>query len=230
MKYRLGVEDIEPNHWVAWVLDLPACFSSGQMENEVVIRAPECIAAYYEWLRRHDPSLPVVEGPFEVVVVETFHSFSRSEDPEYLVNAFFYDDRRPLTFWEVQVILRLLEWTRRDLKDVFREAGSEPLHQGPVGEVQGSIMSLVEHVAVAENWYMGQLGLALEREQLPDEAFERLQAVRGNTRRQLVKLIGNGQITESCGEKWSGRKVVRRTLWHERDHTEQIERLLSELK
>lgn len=28
MRIRLAVEDIEPNHWVAWALDLPACYSS----------------------------------------------------------------------------------------------------------------------------------------------------------------------------------------------------------
>ncbi|MDW8214000.1 MAG: hypothetical protein RMJ55_10615 [Roseiflexaceae bacterium] len=30
------------------------------------------------------------------------------------------------------------------------------------------------------------------------------------------------------GEVWSARKVVRRALWHERDHTQHIARLLTQ--
>jgi len=230
MSYRLAVEDIEANHWIAWVLDLPACFSSAQTETEAVTRAPERIAAYYSWLSGHDPSLPEVDRPFEVELVETFRSFTSSEDPEYLVNAFFEDDRRPLTYWDVVVVLRLLQCTRRDLLNVLGTAPSEQPHQTLAGEVHGSILGLVEHVAGAENWYLGQLDLALQRVQLLANPLERLQAVRANTRVQLVKLIGRERITENCDELWSARKVVRRTLWHERDHTQHIARLLSELK
>lgn len=28
MRFRLAVEDIEPQHWVAWALDLPVCRSA----------------------------------------------------------------------------------------------------------------------------------------------------------------------------------------------------------
>ena len=46
--------------------------------------------------------------PIEVVIAETFHSFASTQDPEYLVNAFFEDDRRPLHYWDVELALRLL--------------------------------------------------------------------------------------------------------------------------
>jgi hypothetical protein len=28
MPYRVAVEDIEPQHWVAWVVDVPGCFAT----------------------------------------------------------------------------------------------------------------------------------------------------------------------------------------------------------
>jgi predicted RNase H-like HicB family nuclease len=227
MRYRLAVEDMEPNRWVAWVLDLPACFSSAHTEADAVTHAPESIAAHHRWLARHESSLPVVSGPFEVELVETFHSFPSDEDPEYLVNAFFQDDRRPLAYWDLEVALRLLKWTHEDLLEVVGSVTREQLSKPLAGETRGSIAGILEHVAGAENWYFEQLGMGLHRAQLPDDSLGKLETVRTNTRTRLVELIADERITPNCGELWSARKVVRRTLWHERAHTQQIVRLLA---
>jgi predicted RNase H-like HicB family nuclease len=229
MRYRLAVEDVEPNRWVAWVLDLPACFSSAHTEADAVNLAPESIAAHHRWLARHDSSLPVVSGPFEVGLVETFHSFASDEDPEYLVNAFFQDDRRPLAYWDVEVALRLLKWTHQDLLDVVGSVTLEQLSKPLAGETRGSIAGILEHVAGAENWYFEQLGMELDRTQLPGDPLGKLEVVRTNTRTRLVELIADERITRNCGELWSARKVVRRALWHERAHTQQIVRLRTQL-
>ncbi len=28
MRHRIAVEEMEPNHWIAWVLELPGCYSN----------------------------------------------------------------------------------------------------------------------------------------------------------------------------------------------------------
>jgi len=229
MRYRLAVEDVEPNRWVVWVLDLPACFSPAHTEADAVSRAPESIAAYYLWLARHDSSLPVISGPFEVELVETFHSLASDQDPEYLVNGFFEDDRRPLAYWDVVVVLRLLSWTHYDLLEIVESLTPEQLSKPLTGEVRGSIAGILEHIAGAENWYLERLGMGLDRRQLPDDPREKLEVVRTNTRTRLVDLIGDERITRNRGELWSARKLVRRALWHERAHTQQIERLRTQL-
>ena len=70
------------------------------------------------------------------------------------------------------------------------------------------------------------MGLGLAQQQLPDDVFDLLTAVRENAEAQLINLVGDGRITQESGEYWSGRKVVRRLLWHERDHTEHLMILL----
>ena len=47
MHIRLAVEDIEPNHWIAWALDLPACYSSARTMADAITHAPKKIAEYY---------------------------------------------------------------------------------------------------------------------------------------------------------------------------------------
>lgn len=227
MRYRLAVEDMEPDHWIAWVLDLPACFSSAKTQSEAVAHAPERIAAYYTWRTSHDHSLPVINEPVEVEIVETFYSFASDEDPEYLVNAFFEDDHRPLTYCDIETARRLFQWTRQDLLNVVLQIMPEQYNKPIVGELRGSIAGLLKHVAGAENWYFDQFGMGLNRSQLPDDPLEMLKTVRANTQAQLVKLIGDERITKECDELWTARKIVRRALWHERDHTQHIAQLLA---
>jgi hypothetical protein len=42
----------------------------------------------------------------------------------------------------------------------------------------------------------------------------------------LPGLEGKHQVVGVDGEFWSPRKILRRALWHERDHTEHIKKLL----
>jgi hypothetical protein len=50
--------------------------------------------------------------------------------------------------------------------------------------------------------------------------------VRQHTRAQLPGLVGDTRIAVRADEEWSARKVLRRTLWHEQDHTGHIARLV----
>jgi uncharacterized damage-inducible protein DinB len=229
MHIRLAVEDVEPNHWIAWALNLPACYSSATTIADAVAHAPQKIKEYFSWLLGHDRSVLIINEPIKVEVVETFHSFASSEDPDYIVNAFFEDDRRPLEYWEVEIALRLLDWTRQDLLGVIHSTTKDQLTIAILGEVRGSITGILNHVAIAENWYFNQLGYGIEQAQLPGDPLEMLKVVRANTREHLVKLIGDERITKNCDELWSARKIVRRTLWHERDHTQQSRQLLTDL-
>jgi uncharacterized damage-inducible protein DinB len=229
MRIRLVVEDMEPNHWIAWAVDLPGCFSSATTAQSAIAKAPQKIIEHFSWLSKHDNSLLVVNDTdtIETEVVETFQSFPSSEDPDYIVNAFFESDRQPLGYWDFEIALRLLTWTRQDLLDVLHSVSQDSLNKPIPDEVRGSIAGIIAHVAVAENWYLDQLGYGLAQADLPKDPLEKLERVRSNTREQLAKLIGDDRITKNSDELWSARKVLRRTLWHEQDHTQHIVRLLS---
>jgi len=125
----------------------------------------------------------------------------------------------------VEIALKLLTWTRQDLSGVIQNIPQEKLTQSIAQEVRGSIAGILDHVAIAENWYYQQMGCGLEWVSLPADPLEKIEIVRVNTRQQLLNLMGDRRITTNCDELWSVRKVLRRTLWHERDHTQQIEQL-----
>jgi len=228
MLFRLAAEDMETDRWIAWAVDLPGCFSPAWTESEAIAKAPEHIAAYFSWLKSHDDSLAAPAGRFEVQVAETFRSFPSPGRPDYIVNAFFEHDRRPLTYWDVDVALQLLTWTREDLLAVIRGATEEMLTAPLPREIGGSVAGVLRHVAGAENWYLEQMGMGVGRDRLPEDPLSMLKTVRINTRTRLPELVEDSRVLKGDGgELWSGRKVVRRTLWHERAHTRHVGRLLA---
>ena len=94
MRHRAALEDIEANHFVCWMLDLPGCYSAGRDREEAIALASSRIADYNSWIYKHSPSSPMTDGPCDIELVEEFNAYASKEDPEYLVNAFFEDDLR----------------------------------------------------------------------------------------------------------------------------------------
>ncbi|MEX2161450.1 MAG: DinB family protein [Anaerolineales bacterium] len=207
--YHLGVEDIEPNHYVAYVLELPGCFGNGKTSDAAIASARERLAV------RLDRG-----GPPQVEVAEVFNSWSSSDD--YIVNAFFEADRRPLTAAEIKGALKLLNESRRALLQVVARVPQDAFDRDDERAARGSITGTLLHIANAEAWYLDRLDLAPAWEQLPADPLARLESVRAHTLATLPALAGDARITELQGEHWSARKVLRRTLWHEADHTNQI--------
>jgi uncharacterized damage-inducible protein DinB len=226
--YDVGVEDIEPNLWVAFVFDKVGCFSSGLTQAEAESGVIRSIIDYDAWLWRGYEHDEIYFPDVRVNVAEVFLSYPAAEDPEYRINAIFQDDARPLTLSDIQHGWRLLGYTREDLLAVVKDLPAHTLNKTmPNNERFGSIAGILKHVAVAEWWYCDRLGLVEDWSSLPDDPLKALDVSRSNTVLRLPELANDGRITEHVGERWSGRKLLRRALWHERDHTEHIRKLLA---
>jgi predicted RNase H-like HicB family nuclease len=223
MRYRLGIEEMENNHWVAWVFDLPGCFSSGQTRAEAISNAGASIAAYRQWIaaRRQEP--PVHDPYMDIHVVEVYQPSLASS--EITVNAFFDEDRMFLDAAEIAAGLELLEFTRVDLLSLVAHIPPGRRAERHTGETLGSTDDILRHIATAEWGYLDRLDLAFPNEYLPEDPIERLDKVRACLRSSLPLLAEDDRIVAKDGETWSVRKIVRRALGHERDHTQHIARL-----
>lgn len=191
MGYRVGVEDVEPHHYVAWAFDAPGSFGSGKTKDEALDRVKAKLGGAVE-------------------VVEDFKSKLGAGD--YIINALFEDDLRPVATEEIAKARSLLEETLISLIHAF-ERRRDP-----------QAADVVNHVSRAERWYFDRLNLSPPREGLSEDPAERLRAVHRGTLELLPRLVNESVVTEKSGEKWSARKVLRRTLWHRQDHLQQLER------
>ncbi|HNZ01940.1 MAG TPA: DinB family protein [Anaerolineaceae bacterium] len=232
MHIRIGLENGDENRSVAWALDFPGCFAYGADSSEALVRVVPAYLAYRSWIRHHGglPGLPE-DRELDVKLVESWNVYWIDEDFEkgpgkpYAVNAWFHEDWKPLTRAEGRRAAALLQWAREDLLAALAGLTAAELDAERPGE-RWSIRGIARHVANAEWWYLERLGLAgVERAALPEDVLERLAAVRARLLHVLPDLEGLDLVVGRNGEFWSPRKLIRRALWHERDHTDHILKL-----
>jgi predicted RNase H-like HicB family nuclease len=230
MKFLIGMENGDENRSVAWVLGYPGCFAYGPSPEAAFASAGPAIQEYHEWiLSQGEESWVDVEDP-QIQLDETWNVFCTSDEYErvdqgYAINAWFFHDWKPLTEEDIECGLKLLAWSRADLLSVVSGLDQQTLDKKYPNE-RWNIAGIVRHVAGAEWWYLDRLGLAFPRSVLHDDMYERLAKVRTYFNDILPTLAGSLRVVGTDAEFWSPRKLLRRAVWHERDHTQHIRKLL----
>jgi uncharacterized damage-inducible protein DinB len=228
--FHIGLENGTEGRSQAWVLGHPGCFAYGKDGSAALATIPEAIQAYRLWIAAHTNTPWLVETDNEYQLDETWECYSINSDFElsqegYEVNAWFRHDWKPLTDEEIQHGLLLLAWGRDELLKVVDQLTIEALERAHTGE-RWSISGILKHIGGAEWWYLDRLGLAFPRQEVPDDPFQRLEKVRSYLLNILPGLSGSTQVAGISGEFWSPRKLLRRAVWHERDHISHIRKLL----
>lgn len=228
--YDVYLEETIEGLTLALILDLPGCYASGASRQEALDHLQRATADYHAWLRRHDEYTPDVHSPFVFTVKEVFRVFSEGD---YEVHSFFAPDAKIATDEDIEWALTLLGWQREDLLERVGALSDEALDWKPTSDPETqSIRQMLDRMAQAEVWYMGRLDEAPPRinvNALPGSSLERLQRVR---QAALLRVKSypkelRGKVFTHRGEQWTLRKALRRAVWHERDHFNQIDALLA---
>jgi len=218
MRYRLGIETTTGAHWFAWVLDLPGCYSVGNTRAAAISNAGAAIAAYHQWIARHRNETPFDDPYMDIHVTEVFQT--TEPVPGVETRAFFEEDRMPLGEEEVASALGLLGFTRADLVALCTRTKSSPLPE-PIHE-------MLRQVAHEEWKYLDHLGVAFPEADLPGDPLEALEKTHAYAQEALTARANDRRVVTKDGELWSLRKLIRRTLWLERDRAQQITKLVSQ--
>lgn len=235
MRIKVGVENNYEGRALAWALDYPGCFAYGADGSEAILRVPEALLRYKEWVDSHlSDSWMKDLADFDVHLEESFTVFAINENYElasdgYEVNAWFRHDWKLLTADDIHRGALILQWSRADLLDLVASLTPAHLEYEFEGE-RWSIAGVLGHIANAEHWYLDRLGLAQgARRDLPKDPFERLHVVRLRMNQVLPELEGMQKVLGVDGEFWSPRKVLRRAAEHEIDHIDHIFKLITRL-
>lgn len=229
MKFIVGVERWQHGRTLIWVHDHPGCYAYAEsMEDIEAVIAP-AIEAYIAWVRGHGGTW-LEDGEIEIEVAEIWEQYTINEaydlaEEGTTIDAWFRHDWKPLSQVEVSRAAQILSWTRQELLALITPLDDDLLHQRYPGE-RWDIAGILSHVGGAEWWYLDRLGLAMPIEEVPPEPLERLTLVRQRLLEVLPTLADKHQVVGIEGEFWSPRKVLRRAVWHERDHINQIQGLL----
>ena len=234
MIFQVGIENNNEGRTIAWALEHPGCFAYGTNADGAALNLESALSKYAGWILHHDTRtwLSFADSEIEIVINGTWEVYYINDDLDktteadgYNVDSFFPFDWKPLTSLEIKHGLDMLAWSREDLLKSIQGVPPAKLSATYQGE-RWSINGILGHIGRAEWWYLDRLGLAFPKEQLPEEPLVRLGMVRNSLSAALPKLDGVNRVIGVDGEFWSPRKLLRRALWHERDHTEHIRKLL----
>lgn len=232
MLIRIGIDNNIEGRTLAWALDYPGCFAYGADEAEALIRLLQALIGYEIWVKDHTPNPWLDFSNLDLRVVETFNTFNLNDDYQlvpdgegYEINAWFIDDWRPLSAQEIETALTIFHWQREELLAGLSTLDPQILEKDRPGQ-RWNIWGIVKHIANAELWYLLRLDLTrLDRQDLSADPIERLSQTGDLIDAIFPTLVGKVKVAGIDGEIWSYRKIVRRTLWHQRDHIEHIKAL-----
>ena len=222
---QIGLERNVEGRTLAWALHYPGVFTYGADDAEALLRIPREMLRFENWLNLHtDQPWVQLEG-LDMHIDETFESKQVLFDRElHGVHAFFRCDLVPLTEEDAQQALLIFNWQREELL-----AGVETLPAAILKhEFKGqrwTIEGILEHIPQVESWYFSRLGFKISL--AGSDPLKLLEVSAAATNHFLPELIGFDQVFERRQEKWSARKLVRRLLWHQRDHIDHIRELAS---
>ncbi len=224
MLLKIGLQNNFENKCLAWVLDYPGCVASGKEASEAIVNVPQTLVSYQSWIGDHTSESWLADlGNFDVKLAEVIDA----NEKESTKSNWFQHDALPLTSVEVEQGLKILSWLRIDLLDWVSTLNSRHLDQTFTGE-KWSIRGVLRHIADAEFWYLGRLGMAgISSMKLPEDVFDRLRVIRELLVKNLPERVGREEICEMEDELWSARKVLRRAAWHEKDHIQHLLRLMT---
>jgi uncharacterized damage-inducible protein DinB len=223
MAYIVCVEEIEKN-WIAHVPDLPGCFSSHEDREKAIQTVPRKVEEYVAWCKGHGFRISGLSAP--MVVTELIRTWEFEDG--HMVHAFFASDRPPVVEQELSEYEGLLQATMKDLLSTVDDLSLEDEMRGLSGE-RWSIEGVLDHVTRTELFYLDRIGLAFSAAELKPETRQALKQVQDHTIQQLPGLARRSGVVTLAGETWSSRKIMRRCLWHRRDHTQHIQKLRTRL-
>ena len=223
--YKVCLEVASDGTCMAHVPELAGCFAVGSTREEALERLRRAITEYLTWLaalgETGAPSAETAEVEIEVAEeVATAGSYPRQPSEPL---AFFAADEEPLSYHDLQTAVRLLERGRRDLLEFLQGVPDDLLHWQPRPD-EWSIAETLLHMAYAEASYIARL-----EEHSEPTPFPQLTAIRSWAYHRLGRLTEPelSRVTSHRGQKWSARKVLRRFLEHDREHTTYIHSLLA---
>lgn len=234
MQIKIGVENHDNGSSTAWALDYPGCSASGKDGSEAILRVPEALLRYKEWVDSHLEDSWLKElTDFDLHLEESVEvSTPKNHHPIMLHgawSAWFQYDGYPLTAEEISHGRKILSWSREDLLELVAGLSSSQMGFLSPSEPR-NISGILDHIADLEYESLNCLGLAnYPRQDLPADVFERLLTVRQNLDKALSTLAGAQKIATVNGEFWSPRKMLRLTTQHEIDHIQQIFTLMARL-
>lgn len=238
MEYQAYIEIGADELSMAHVLDLPGYFARAQYLQKVLQKLKDAIRETHTWMIAHGETQHLGDFPFSLLIAEVQKGYGPFNPGDNA--ALFTPEWEYLSIADMEPYLRWMDCARQDLLALVQGLSDEELDWKPTPDSFTS-RQILRHIGNAEQWYVSRL---VPRDELPAEwnddenldwneflEMERetaLGCLRRLTDQQRSEVFFPTACTRNPDEPWSARKVMRRFLEHEREHTAQMGDILTE--
>lgn len=207
----------------AFIPELPGCFAAGATEDDILRNLRMAIPDYFHWLSFQDAETPTMSGDVDIVIRERFQVINNDQSE---IHAFFAPDAAPMSEDDIDWAIALLSYA---LQDFHKQLNALPIAALDYRRSADdwSIHTVIDHVGQGQLWYMSLLDDDPHTQKIADLPGPELDRLDSIFEQALLWLRESSpqlrtKIVEHHGNRWSMRKIFRRSLNHLREHTEQI--------
>lgn len=232
MQVHVGIEVDAQGQAMAWVGELPGCYTRGRTASIALEKIPLAVYEYCVWLQAHGEEMA---PPGEVKIVDVQTVLVTSDLGQAESQGLFQFDLVPAPGMS-SLAMRAAHYARADLLDLLPQLGPG-LSAPPLEGTNRSISQTLDHILLADLWYAIRL--------LPPDSLEGrdylLRAVRDACVPAMAEWAEDDAAPapvhvytqhslesdrEPDPESWTGYKALRRYVWHDRLHYRNLSRRL----
>lgn len=210
---------------MAFAPDIPGSYGWGPNRGQAMDILAADIAWTSRWLQDHGLKRST-HGPLTIIETVPAMGTASSYDSE----GFFSWDAQVYTEQDLEETKEIIGWSRSGLINYLKNLPQPCWHISPLPGKQ-TVAEVVEHIAIAEWWYTtrvpGANPLRVNWQDYPADPLDKLIAIRADVEHYLmgmkdIDLSQRAAVFIKNRETWSGRKVLRRMVWHELHHYKQL--------
>ena len=204
--------------FLGWITDLPGAYIRGKTLEEARGKVNKEIALCTEWLN--------FEKAIDMQINEEIKKSDlhiEDADSEIIFDSELidFDKKEEFLFWCNKI---LLSGTKTE--EIYKRMKNKSLiditmkRKTFYGDVYCTINDQYRHIVNVQNYYLNQIGTEMN---IADELrLNRMEFVEKLKEKYLKE--GN-KLYRNESEDWTVKKVIRRTIWHDRIHIRAIERM-----
>lgn len=224
MEISLYLETAPRGKTMIHLLDFPGCIVKGITKDEALANLQQGVFSYMRWREKHGFSFEVEPYNFSIkeeIKGGPFHPGDKA--------GFFEPDELSVSKKEKNLWLELMQASRKDLLQIIISLTEEELNLYMTSP-KWSIIQILRHIASAERFYITRLFAdgEIPASKPSRNIYQRLENMRNNCL-EILSQLSPEQMSQKVfrgNEYWTARKVFRRFLEHEREHTNQILKIL----
>ena len=193
-------------------------FTRVASKDLAIQKMPSEIKSYLMW--RGD----LAADSFKIEIVQEKCSELTISDADS--DVLFDEERKELSVSEYEELKALVLKSARDFLSLYEAIPDKnksclPVRATFYGQVPRTAFEMYEHTKNVNDYYFGEIGVAIDNEGNIVECRERGFAILESQPNFLKNIVHLG----SYNEEWSLRKVLRRFVWHDRIHAKAMYRM-----